>query len=266
VARRASVRRDGQPAEAVADVSAAPRRFFLADLPAGDELELRGGLAHRLARVLRLPVGTPVDLFDGLGNSRSARIAAVRGGAVTLTFTAPAILHNQEPVTTLCAALIRPNRFEWLIEKATELGATMIQPLLSHRAGVRPDEISAPRLARWHRIAVEAAEQSGRVTVPDLRPPQPFASALDHGRARRFIAVEPSHGVAPPLGSLLAGISTGPVTLITGPEGGFTSDELRAAATAGVQPVSLGPHTLRAETAAIAGLAVLSGARAGVRC
>ena len=266
VAKRARVGQDQHPADAPARPSTAPRRFFIAGLPAGDELELRGDLAHRLARVLRLPVGTAVELLDGLGNSRTARIAAVRGDAVTMTFEAPARMHDREPVTALCAALIRPNRFEWLIEKATELGATTIQPLICRRASVRPDEIGAMRLARWRRIATEAAEQSSRITLPELRPPQPFAAALDHDGARRFIASEPSHGAAPPLGSLLAGIATAPVTLITGPEGGFTSGELGAAVSSGSYPVSLGPYTLRAETAAIAALAVLSDARAGVGC
>jgi 16S rRNA (uracil1498-N3)-methyltransferase len=224
---------------------------------------LRGDLAHRIARVLRLPVGATVDVFDGTGISRPARIAEIGGDAVMVAFAAPVQRHPPEPVTLLCAALIRPARFEWLIEKATELGATAIQPLICARGVVRPAEVGAARQTRWRRIAVEAAEQCGRVTLPDLWEPRAFLSALAGGESQRFIAAEPAHGPAPPLGTLLAGIGAEPVSLLIGPEGGFTPDELNAAIDAGVRPVSLGPYTLRAETAAIAALAVLADARAG---
>ena len=235
-------------------------RVFVAEAAEGGELSLAGDAVHRITRVLRLPVGASIEVFDGRGRSWPATVAAVGARAVRLTIAEPR--HSTaEPVTVLLAALIRPNRFEWLIEKATELGASAIQPVICTRGVVRPAEIGASRLERWRRIAIEAAEQCGRATVPDLRPPASLAGVLESAVRRLIVAAEPAHGATPPLGSLLRGIENEPVTLLTGPEGGLTPEEIAAATAAGGQPASLGPLVLRAETAAIAALAVLADAR-----
>ena len=240
------------------------RRFYLFQPPAGPEITVRDELAHRIARVLRLPAGTPLDLFTGDGRAWVARIAAVEGSIVRLTVHGEQ-RHAPEPPTTLLAGLIRLNRFEWLIEKATELGVTAVQPVICAQSAVRATEIGAARLERWRRITIEAAEQCGRVTVPDLRPPTPLAAALDGWHGRRYVAAEPAHGGAPPLGTLLKDVDEVPVSLLIGPEGGLTPAEVAAASAAGAQSASLGPLVLRAETAALAALAVLADARsAGV--
>jgi 16S rRNA (uracil1498-N3)-methyltransferase len=221
---------------------------------------LRDAAAHRVTQVLRLRTGDTVELFDGGGRSWQGVIAA-QGRAEVRLAVGPAAQHPPDPRTVLCAAPIRPNRFEWLIEKATELGVSAVQPVIVARTTVRPDEVGPARLARWLRIAVEAAEQCGRFTVPSIHEPIPFARALAPAEGRLLVAAEPAHGHARPLGAVLRGVGSAPVTLLTGPEGGLTPDEVGAAVEAGGVVASLGPLVLRAETAAIACLAILADAR-----
>jgi 16S rRNA (uracil1498-N3)-methyltransferase len=248
------------PTSGTARPPAAVHRFFVDDPPAAGEAILAGALAHRVTHVLRLRVGDVVHLFDGSGRSWSGRIAARHGGEVQVA-VGDATVHAPEPWTVLCAALIRPNRFEWLIEKATELGASEVRPVITAHTSIRPDEIGRARLERWRRIAVEAAEQCGRVTVPSLHEPEPLAGALAGLDGRLIVATEPAHGDARPLGAVLRGVGDEPVTFLTGPEGGLTADEVRAALEAGGVAASLGPLVLRSETAAIACLAILQDAR-----
>lgn len=245
------------------EADSAVRRFFVAAPLAAARLTISGDLAHRLMRVLRLAVGTELELFDGGGQSRRVRIAAADRRSVTLQAMADVRVHPPEPDTVLYAGLIRPGRFEWLIEKATELGVTTIQPVLCERGAVRATELGPTRLTRWRRIAVEAAEQSGRTVVPSVRPPAPLAAVLREPRGRLVIAAEPSHGPAPPLGSVLADLGDAPLAVLIGPEGGFAPDELAAAIAVGGRPASLGPHILRSETAAVAALAIAVDARDG---
>jgi 16S rRNA (uracil1498-N3)-methyltransferase len=238
----------------------ARRRFFVAEAPAGVEAALAGDLAHRLARVLRLGVGDAIELFDGSGRVWPGVIAATDTRLVRVALAPPSV-GLPEPPTVLFAALVRPNRFEWLLEKATELGATAIRPLLTARTAVRADEIGRSRLDRWRRIAVEAVEQCGRVTVPALHEPATLAEALRHAAGRLVVAAEPAHGRAEPLGAIVRGVADRPVTLVIGPEGGLTAEEVRAVLDAGGCAASLGPLTLRAETAAVASLAIVADAR-----
>jgi 16S rRNA (uracil1498-N3)-methyltransferase len=221
---------------------------------------LTGDLAHRLARVLRLGPGDAVELFDGSGRVWPGTVTVAAPKLVRLALAEP-VVRAPEPPTILLAALIRPNRFEWLIEKATELGATLIQPVVTARSEVRAAEIGRARLERWRRIAVEAAEQSGRVTVPAVDQPVPLADACGRAAGRLLVATEPAHGPVASLGELLRGIEREPVSLVTGPEGGLSPDEVRSVLDAGGVAASLGPLVLRAETAAIACLAVLADAR-----
>lgn len=236
-------------------------RFYLSAPPDGATVAIHGDLAHRISRVLRLGPGAPLLLFDGSGASWSAAVARVEPHEVTVAVGERLAVGRPEPESILLACLIRPSRFEWLLEKATELGATAIQPVLSARTVVRATEIGPARLERWRRITVEAAEQCARLFLPRLDAPRPFAEALAGTPAPLFIAAEPDHGPQPPLGAALAGTANGPVSLLIGPEGGFTGDEVRVAIARGATAVSLGPRAVRAETAAIAALAILADAR-----
>lgn len=238
-------------------------RFFVAEAgAAAGILDLRGDLAHRIARVLRLPRAALVDVFDGSGRLWPATLDDVRPAAVRLTLGTPS-WRAAPPTTELLAALIRPSRFEWLVEKATELGATAIRPMICARSAVRPAEIGAARLDRWRRIAIEAAEQCGRATVPEIAQPAQFSQVLAGAAGRLFLAAEPDHGPAVSLGIAAHDIEQTAVSVLVGPEGGFTAEEVAAAIAAGATPVSLGPSVLRAETAALAALSVIADARAG---
>jgi 16S rRNA (uracil1498-N3)-methyltransferase len=238
-------------------------RFYLPAAAAGAEIPLERELLHRLGRVLRLGAGDQVSVFDGSGRAWLGEIArlSAREGAVRLLAEEPPAL--PEPPAVLLQALIRPQRFEWLLEKATELGVTALTPLVAARSAVRPAEIGPSRLERWRRIVVEAAEQSGRRAVPVLHTATDLPGALAAGSGVCFLLTEPAHGARETLGSALAALPAGePVTLLCGPEGGWTAAEVTAAAAHGARSVMLAATILRAETAALAALAIIADRRA----
>lgn len=251
---------DGEAAEATDLEGTPPRRFWLPEPPPAESFALTGDLAHRLSRVLRLTPGIQIELFDGSGRRWQARIADVRPRSVAVTLDGPPYQEAAPAETVLLPALIRPQRFDWLLEKATELGATAIAPVVTARSVVRIQGSGRPE--RWQRIVAEAAEQCGRATLPRLAVPAPLTVALAGCAAPLLIAAEPAHGAAWPLGEVVATLGSDPVAVLVGPEGGFTHDEVAAAVAAGARPVSLGPHILRAETAAVAALAVIVDRRA----
>ena len=236
-------------------------------LPVTGLYNLTGDAAHRIGRVLRVAPGERLRLFDGTGREVEVIVAGMKGNAATLTLTDELPPLPPEPELHLYQALIRANRFEWLLEKATELGATVIQPVVSERAQFRPAEFGPAKTARWQRILVEAAEQCGRRTLPDLRAPLQLATALRRAQGVITLPWEEARHAGTPLGEALrgaegsTGVQSATVSLFIGPEGGFTSAEAMAARERGAILVSLGPRVLRAETAALAALAIAGDAR-----
>lgn len=238
-----------------------PARLHHAPLAAGP-LRL-GGPAHRyLARVLRLPVGARITLFDGAGHEASATITTIddEAGALDVAVDAPAaaVLATPGLELTLLCALLKGDKLELVIQKATELGATRIVPILTSRAVVRLDGVRAgQRTIRWRSIAAEAARQSGRADVPEVTEPLALEDALASSSPagpRLFVDEEARDR---PLARALDGDAPA-VTVAIGPEGGWSDEERAAAARAGFTPVGLGPRTLRAETAAIAAVTVVA--------
>ena len=224
--------------------------------------------SRQIARVLRMHAGEHVEVFDGAGT-----VAAVQLDAVSETAASgvvEAVRRVQWPFpwrTSVCLALIRPQRFEWAVEKAAELGASTIVPLLTERTAHGGDEVGEARLARWQRIAVEAAEQCGSAFTLDVRQPATLQQALQEPARLRLIGWEDQAVVLPPLlervaaaGPWARGTETPRIALYVGPEGGFAPGEIEAAVTAGCEAVTLGPRILRAETAAVAALAMLTAA------
>ncbi len=245
-------------------------RFYCATrLPPDGPLVLTGDTAHRAARVLRMRAGDTLWLFDGTGREVEAVIGTVERGSVTVMITAELPPAPPAPPFFLYQALIRPNRFELLLEKAAELGVAAIRPIISARCQVRPEELGAVRGERWGRILAEAAEQSGRRTVPDLSAPLRLETALTAAPGLRLLPWERERASAPRLGDTLrTAVRDGPppaLSMFIGPEGGFAPEEIEAARAAGAEPVSLGPLILRAETAAIAALAIATDAWTGSR-
>jgi 16S rRNA (uracil1498-N3)-methyltransferase len=231
----------------------ARRRFFV-DAVINGAAELRGDEARHLTRVLRVEPGQIFELSD----NRAAYIAEIveaRGERVTFRILEPLASPVLPVDITLCAGLFKFDRFEWLVEKATELGVARIQPVETARSDKGLLEASRKRQERWLRIAREASQQSRRVTMPEILPAIRFPQSLRQAAGLRYFLEETS---APPLLASLPETRTSAdaVALLIGPEGGWTDDERQGAVAAGWRPVSLGPTVLRAETAAMAALAL----------
>jgi len=237
----------------------AAHRFYvgeggLAGLAEGAEIALSGEIAHRMGHVLRMRSGENVRLFaDGREfETELVRVGeTVRGRLLGELAPEPARVR-----LTLYQALIRPNRFEWLIEKGTEVGVTRFVPLLTEHTS-RPDGmIGATRFERWARIAVEASEQCGRRLPPFISKPLEYRKSLAQASGVRVFTWE---GLRSGTGGDELKRADGIVdySLFVGPEGGWSADEVEAARAVGVVFLGLGPTLLRAETAAIAAAALL---------
>lgn len=232
----------------------ARRRFFVNEIRGG-QAELRGEEARHLTRVLRVEAGQKFEISDN-GSVYLAEVVEARGERVVFRVESGIEAREAPIAITLCAALIKFDRFEWIVEKATELGVERIVPVETTRVEKGLFEASRKRSERWERIAREASQQSRRVRLPEIAPAVRFEASLRiEADARLFLEEE----TAPPL---LRAVSQRPrsAALLLGPEGGWTEREREAAAQAGWAAVSLGPHVLRAETAAVAAMALLTGA------
>lgn len=232
----------------------APRLFVDEPLAAGASVHIEGGQAHYLVNVMRLAEGAAVKLFDDVSGEYLARVSA--RGKRDLTLTIEGLLRPRESVPDfwLCAAPIKKARFDFLAEKACELGVARFVPVLTDRAVV--DKVKDDRLRG---TMIEAAEQCERTALPEIAPLTRLDALLKAwpGRRHLFFADERLHEDG---GATLAHALTlhsGPAAVLIGPEGGFTDGENAAIrAHPSAVPVSLGPRILRAETAAIVATAV----------
>ncbi|MBR1871529.1 MAG: 16S rRNA (uracil(1498)-N(3))-methyltransferase [Kiritimatiellae bacterium] len=217
--------------------------------------------AAKHLRVVRAKLGEDVELFDGAGRTRIFNIA--EGGA--LAAAGDATMHPRlRARLTLFACLTKQNRWEWMLEKVTELGATHIVPVMAERCVVKIAKCeAAKKLERWNKIAEEAARQSHAVWLPEIHAPVSFAEALEIAKnSGKIFAGALMDGEMPePIAKAAAKAGMeGDAGVFIGPEGDFSPAEL-AALLAMAQPVSLGPTVLRAETAAIFAVAVLAALR-----
>ena len=230
------------------------RLFVEAALTPAIEVAVTASQAHYLTRVMRRTSGDRVLVFNGHDGEWQARIAMSGRDSVTLLINAQSRAQATEPDIWLAFALLKRDATDLVVQKATELGASALLPLITDRTITH--RINETRLRA---IAVEAAEQSERLTVPIVHPPRRFADLLGDWPPERplFAAVEREtlRGVQP---------MAGPVGLLVGPEGGFAPAELDALGRClFVTRVSLGTRILRAETACLAGLALLQAPRCG---
>ena len=228
-------------------------------LVSGEEVSLGEDDARYLTRVLRLPVGAPVVLFDGRGGEYEATIAAAgRRQAVLAVGRHRPVERESALAITVAQGISRGERMDHVVQKTTELGAGAIVPLLCERGVVRlDDKRAAARLEHWQRVAAGACRQCGRNRLPRIAPitaVEDWLAAPAEGlhlllapdAGRRLTDIEPAG----------AGVA-GSVVLLVGPEGGLTEQEEEAAYAAGFLPVRLGPRVLRTETAAVAGITAL---------
>jgi len=230
------------------------RRRWIADESDGKTATLKGDQAMHLARVLR---AEPGQIFDVLANGflHRAEVASVSEREVVFTLHEELETDAALPVHLLMA-VFKFDHMEWGIEKATELGAARITPVLARRTEKHLALASAKRVDRWRRIVREAAQQSRRSDVPAMDDPVPLKAALEIVAAEKKLLLAETEQE----NSLRAALAEGArsVALAIGPEGGWTPEEMKLFEVAGWKSVTLGPRILRAETAAIAALAVCS--------
>lgn len=231
------------------------RLFVDVPLAAGQLLDLPPGPA-RHAQVRRVQPGDALVLFDGRGGEWQARVRAMGRQSVNVELLAHTVVDRElRPRVTLAVGMPANERMDWLVEKATELGAAALQPLLCERSVLRLDGERADRKREhWQAQAVAAAEQCGRTQLPAVQPVRRLADWLQQlpaGSLRWLLS--PQAASAPPRPAADAML-----LVLSGPEGGLSPAEQAAALAAGFSAVQLGPRVLRAETAPLAVLAWLS--------
>nr|WP_314478953.1 16S rRNA (uracil(1498)-N(3))-methyltransferase [uncultured Pseudomonas sp.] len=227
-------------------------RFFIDATLSLGEHDLPEAQAHYIGRVLRMAAGDPVQLFDGSGLEYRGQLLEVGKKTVrvsldqTFAGQADSALHVH-----LGQGLSRGERMDWAIQKATELGANEITPIVSERCEVRlKDERADKRLAHWRQVAISACEQCGRSSLPIIHPPMTLADWVAATEAQLKLVLHP---VAEPLVSHAKPTS---LAFLIGPEGGLSESEVEQAKAAGFHAARLGPRVLRTETAPVVALSV----------
>ena len=224
-------------------------------LAARDTIELGKEAARHLVTVLRLKPGQPVCLFNGQGGEYPGEIAAASAKSVTVHTADHHPDNRQSPVRTLLGiGISRGERFEWVLQKATELGVTDIFPLQTERTEVKlKGDREDRKQARWQQLLISACEQSGRNLLPILHNPQPLQQWLGNEADIKLVL---HHRTTASLQSL-AKHTPASVALLIGPEGGLSPAEIDAGIASGFQAIALGPRIFRTETAPVAALGII---------
>jgi 16S rRNA (uracil1498-N3)-methyltransferase len=236
------------------------RRRFFVDRFDADSVTLRGDAAEHLGRVLRAEPGQLYELSDGqrvwLGRVESVSIRKRGDNRIEFALVEPIAAREPAVKIQLLISLIKFDRFEWCLEKATELGVSEIVPLGAARTDKPLLAAAEKRLERWQKILLESAQQSRRLRPPAIhgviRPADAFAQST---AACKILLSE--RGDAKPVHEALGGAIGTTASLAIGPEGGWTNEEIAAARAAGFLETSLGENILRTETAVLASLAIL---------
>ncbi len=241
---------------------------FPSAIPPAEFVTLPKELAHQVRDVLHLQVGEQLLLLNNSGDEIVAEVVALNKSSVDVRLLERRTGKNNSPVRViLCQGLLKSARFEWILEKGTELGVSVFSPILCRRSMAGLEDAGAAKIQRWRRILQEAAEQCGRARLPELLPIRPLIHALNDipPGALALMPWEEEHGLS--LRDALASFrhdeleqqaSPGqPITVVLfiGPEGGLMAEEVRLAQRHGALAVSLGARILRAETAALAAVA-----------
>lgn len=223
---------------------------------------LTGEQARQVAQVLRLRPGERLVVLDNTGWEYEVRLTAVSRDQVTgdvvdrRTAVGEPVIH-----LTLYMALLKREKFEWVLQKGTEVGVSRFVPVITQRTLAQDTEIKPGKQERWHKILTEATEQCRRGRIPALAAPMKLADALaQHGAEMALIpweGVDAASTKAVGLKGLFAGTIPASAALFIGPEGGFAPEEIELAKQHHVQPVTLGKRILRAETAALVAASLL---------
>ena len=232
-----------------------PRIFTDQPLVSGATIDLEESAARHLGSALRMQAGQALTLFNGQGGEYSASISEIGKKAARILVGEHQANERESPLNiTLAIGLSRGDRFDFIVQKATELGVSRIVPLLTERTEVKlKGERRDKKVAHWQQIAISACEQCQRNRIPEINEPQPLAQwqgnsgdgprLVLHHRSDIKLADMPAPDAA--------------VTLLIGPEGGLSEAEIDAAISSGFQPLTLGPRVMRTETAPLAALAIL---------
>ncbi|MEY4960272.1 MAG: hypothetical protein RL610_451 [Pseudomonadota bacterium] len=244
-------------------------RFYCpGEITPGRILELPPNAAHHAARVLRLEPGDRVTLFNGSGGEFSTVIASIGKSGTTVTVEEHLAAECESPLDiTLVQAVCANEKMDWIIQKAVEMGVSRIQPIITTRSLVRlSGERADKRLQHWQQIVISACEQCGRNHLPQLLPVLSLSDWLSRQMGEHKIL--PGESVHSPcfmllptskkrLRDFLEVTQCSSLTVMVGPEGGFTPEEEAAALVAGLVPLKLGGRILRTETAALAAVAAM---------
>ena len=231
------------------------RLFVETPLAPDQSIELPDDASHYLTRVLRLRPGATVTVFNGDGNNYTAQLASAEKKSARLDITTASSTVQDAPSLNLSVALLKGDKLDYALQKATELDVAQIWLTQTNRCELRMSEKRlANRMQHWRRIIVSACEQSGRTRLPTLHPPQKLNQVLEATCHMDRYSLDPQADA----GALA--VAERAVCLLTGPEGGYDDKEIDLLATHSTQ-VQLGPLILRAETAPLVGLALLAAAR-----
>lgn len=220
------------------------------ELPAeaGGIVSVAGEELHHLIRVARVRTGEMVEAFDSRGRCALTKLLGATKEEAQLEILELVPSRESRSRLVVAAALIQPEKFEWILQKCTELGAAAFLPIVAARTELAAERAATKR-ERWNRILLEAVKQSGRSVIPAISEPLRFEEVLSRPNLVMFEAEQqPDAGVIAP-----------DATLMIGPEGGWSDDEISGARRAGARFRRLGPRRLRAETAAITALALAQG-------
>lgn len=237
------------------------RIFFPEEFTPDSHAVIKGQDAFHICKVLRMKQGSCLELFNGKGTTYKGVIQTASAKEVVVLISEKHIVTSHPPPKiALCQGIIKGNRFGWLIEKATELGVDAIIPIITSRTEIHLHDKMSEKVERWRRIAVSAAEQSRKDTIPEITQPQLYSNIINKiaslsSSCRSIFLWENEKDVT--LKQLLPKTPPEELWCIIGPEGGFSEEEVALAKNSGIPTASLGSLTLRADTAPIAALAIL---------
>jgi len=232
-----------------------PRIYHPAPLSVGDRIELNHSAAIHVGRVLRLPVGASLILFNGEGGEYSATIEILHKHGVAVQIGEFNARERESPLTIwLAQGISRGDRMDYTVQKAVELGVSRIIPLFTEHCGVQLDEArSLKRHRHWQGVVISACEQCGRNRIPHVAAPVTLSEWLMESASGLHLMLDPDAEHSLPH----IPAHNGCLTLLVGPEGGLSDRELKLAGRSGYVGLRLGPRILRTETAAVAALSAI---------
>jgi 16S rRNA (uracil1498-N3)-methyltransferase len=240
----------------------------------GDSVVLSGAVVHQIRNVLRLKHGDMISVLDDSGWEYLVKLTIVEQNHVAGSVERKTLARTEPRAkVTLYQSLLKGDKFEWVLQKGTELGVVEFVPMVANRCVIGSvDDVSEAKLARWNRIILEAAEQSHRGRLPRVHEPVLFAQACERARNAELalmpwegekvrsihsVLTEPSSASVTVQGKTMLMRRPFSISVFVGCEGGFTSQEVDQALRYGILPVTLGPRILRAETAALAAATII---------